>query len=661
VSLQINNLAKSYAARSLFSNVTFFVNQGECTALVGHNGSGKSTLMKIIMGFEHADDGNITMPKQARAGYLPQEIFLDDAATHPSGELTLFETVAEAFDDLKDIKASIDELEKQLGANPSDTKLYAEHHKLLEEFEYKGGYTWRSQAVRVLKGLGFPEERFDEPLKNFSGGKQMRAHFAKLLLSKPDYLLLDEPTNYLDIESIGFLEEFLKGYRGGILVVSHDRMFLDNLASYVVALTPDGAKTFKGNYSDFLEASRQWAEDAEKERKRQDKEIAKTEKFIERFRYKASKASQVQSRIKSLEKIQQIRRPRALPKPNFKFPECEPSGETVLTGESISRSFAELDVLKDISFRVEKGDRLAIVGENGAGKSTLMRILASEDRGFSGSLIPGYRVFPAYFAQDEEISFEGDETIEERIMRDAPLDAVPEVRNLLGALLFSGDDLKKKVSYLSGGEKSRLGLARLLLRPSNLLLLDEPTNHLDIDSREALLSSLEDYPGTIVIVSHDRFFLDEIATKVLAIRDGEAELYMGSYSDYLAARKRRDEFYANDEAAAAQSSSSQEAEADSQKTAQELYKETKRLSNRVGRLERDIADAEEDIQKAEEALAELENELASPKKASDTDYLVKLSEKYDLASKHLEQKMSAWEELNLEYEETKEALQKLKS
>ncbi|MCK9457285.1 MAG: ATP-binding cassette domain-containing protein, partial [Candidatus Riflebacteria bacterium] len=437
--------------------MTFSVNPGECVALVGSNGCGKSTMMKIILGEEHSDTGTVVRAKDSRIGYLPQEIFLFESEKET---LTLWELTTQAFKKLKEIKARIDFIESEMTSGNHTSQLQSEYDTLLCEYEKSGGYSWQAKTIRLLKGFGFSEDRFHDLLKTFSGGWQMRAYFVRLLLSEPDFLLLDEPTNYLDISSISFLEDYLSNYSGGILIVSHDRYFLDELADSVVAILPEGSRTFRGNYSGFLEARENWASEAEAQAERLDRERKRVEKFIERFRYKATKASQVQSRIKQLEKFEEIEQIRSLPKLRFKFPECESSGEVVMRGENITKSFGQKQVLKDVSFVLERGDRLAIIGENGAGKTTLMRILAAEDKSWGGTLETGYRVHFGYFAQDEEISFTGDETVYDRMTRESPFDAIPEIRNILGAFLFSGDDVNKKVRVLSGGEKSRLGLAR---------------------------------------------------------------------------------------------------------------------------------------------------------------------------------------------------------
>lgn len=656
MSLQVRELQKAFSIRTLFSKVSFAVNPGERVALVGTNGSGKTTLMRIILGKETADEGTITFPRDTRIGYMPQEIYFAEEIRPENGDSvrTLWELAASAFDPLKRIQADIAEVEAQFATGNIPSTLQDRHERLLAEFERRGGYTWQARTTRILKGLGFPEDRFHDPLITFSGGWQMRAYFGRLLLSSPDYLLLDEPTNYLDIASIGFLEDYLAAYEGGILIVSHDRHFLDAIATSVVALMPEGARLYRGNYTDFLDAREGWAIEAESQQKRQDKERARVEKFVERFRYKASKASQVQSRIKTLEKMESVMRPEDRRTLSFSFPPCEESGEVLVEADGITRSYSDLRVLQGLTFRLFKGDRLAIVGENGAGKSTLMRILAGADQGYGGRLSWGYRVRPAYFAQDEEISFEREETVYQRIQRDAPFDMVPQLRKLLGAFLFSGDDVDRPVRVLSGGEKSRLGLARLLLRPANLLLLDEPTNHLDISSREALLEALADFPGTLVVVSHDRFFIDALATRVVAISNGHAELYEGTYSEYLWAKSHRLDEVANagkgggESATGAGSSLQNKSSPESEK--REEWKNRKKESNRRQKLEREVADAERLVGELETRLRDLETRLSQPEAHVTREQLTGLSRDHAAAETDLNTAMTNWEQLQLELE-----------
>ena len=647
----------------LFSGVTFSVNPGECVALVGNNGTGKSTMMKIIMGLEHADTGTVTSPKDAKIGHLPQEIFLSENGQWETEKetLTLWELATQAFDGLKKIKERIEALEAQMAEGNIEEKIHEEYERLIANYEKEGGYTWQAKTIRLLKGFGFAEDRFHEPLRNFSGGWQMRAYFARLLLTEPDYLLLDEPTNYLDIASIAFLEDYLSNYQGGILVVSHDRYFLDELATSVVAIVPEGSRTFRGNYSAFLEAREEWAAEAAAAQERQDKERKRIERFVERFRYKATKATQVQSRIKTLEKMTEIAQIRSLPKLSFRFPDCEPSGEVVLRGDHVTKAFGNHQVLKDVNFVINRGDRVAIIGENGAGKTTLVRILVGEDNLWGGRLESGYRTHLGYFAQDEEISFEGEETIEDRMLREAPFDAVPEVRNILGAFLFSGDDVKKMVKVLSGGEKSRLGLARMMLRPCNVLILDEPTNHLDISSREALLNALDDFPGTVIIVSHDRFFLDSLATRILSIENGKSILYDGNYSQYMWARERRladeaDSIQAQGVAGIAASVKIP----DAKQQARDTVKQQKQLSNKLQKLKKDIEAKENEIAELETKISEVEGQLAAPPDGWSPAKIAEVAQQHSVLNVKLDEAMQAWEDLNSENEQTSEELKAIR-
>lgn len=650
MSLQIRNLSKSFSVRTLFRNVTFAVNPGERVALVGNNGSGKSTLMRIIRGGESADDGGITRPRESRVGYLPQEIFLaEDPEWGEAGvDATLWSLAAQAFSGLQQIRDEIAAVEEKIAAGDVTIAVHDRHHSLLSRFERAGGYTWQARMIRILKGLGFPEARFHDPLKTFSGGWQMRAYFARLLLSEPDYLLLDEPTNYLDISSIAFLEEYLSTYPGGILMVSHDRYFLDKLATSVVALMPEGARVWRGNYTDFLEAREQWAREAAAAQDRQDRERRRVQNFVERFRYKASKASQVQSRIKQLEKLERIDQARAAPKLDFDFPPCPESGELVAKAEKIGRRYGEHVVLDGLDFTIRRGDRLAIIGENGAGKTTLMRILAGQDAAHQGRVEWGYKVRFGYFAQDEEISFEKDETIWDRMLRDAPFDMVPQLRSLLGVFLFSGDDIEKPVKVLSGGEKSRLGLARLMLRPCNLLMLDEPTNHLDISSREALLEALDAFPGTLIIVSHDRFFLDCLATRILAIRDGKAFIYEGNYSQYLWALSHRIE---EEQPAPVAGTGALPASEEKRADARDAWKERKRQNNQRQRWERELREVEETIGALEARQRDLEAQLAEPPAGISRDGLADLSRQHGDVGIEIGKRMERWEELQKLIEE----------
>lgn len=654
MSLQVHDLSKSFGSRQLFNAVNFAVNPGEKVALVGGNGSGKTTIMRIILGEESPDTGRVIVPKGAEIGYLPQEIFLRQSNewAEQKKSLTLWELASQAFEKLGRIRLEMEKIEKTMHESGYSAAIQDQYDRLHAAFERAGGFIWQAKTVRILKGLGFRQERFHEPLSNLSGGWQMRAYFARLLLSNPDFLLLDEPTNYLDISSIKFLEEYLENYDGAILVVSHDRYFLDKIATSVVALMSEGVRTFRGNYSEFLVARQAWIQEQDAARIRQEREISRIEKFIDRFRYKASKASQVQSRIKMLDKVCKVREIRSTRRLSFAFPECPEAGEVVLRAENISKSFGELKVLQNITFNICRGDRLAIIGENGTGKTTLMRILADADCDFAGRLQWGYRVHRSYFAQDEEISFEKNETVWERMLREAPIDAVSGLRNLLGAFLFSGDDVEKIVRILSGGEKSRLGLARMMLHPCNTLLLDEPTNHLDIAGREALLDALENFPGTIIIVSHDRFFLDCLANRVLALDGGHARLYEGNYSEYLWARQACEN---NGSETGKPDTSESTGSAGEKESARGNWREKKRETNQKQRFQREMIRLEKEIAELEDEVNRIESELACPPAGIDCCRLSELANLREESKKKLDACLSRWEEIGVILERSSES------
>ena len=661
MSLQVKSATKSFGTRQLFRDVSFAVNPGEKVALVGGNGSGKTTLMRIMLGEEQPDEGRLIKPSESRVGYLPQEVFLVEGPDGGTDEtITLWQLASQAYERLEVIKADITRLEEQMGHGEIDHAVFERHELLVGQFERAGGYTWQARLTRVLKGLGFAESRFHEPFSHFSGGWRMRGYFARLLASDPDYLLLDEPTNYLDIGSIAFVEDYLKSFPGGILVVSHDRYFLDNLATSVVALVPEGARVYRGNYSGFLEARLTWQAEADAAIGRQQKERQRIERFVDQFRYKATKAAQVQSRLKMLDKMEKIERPLDSRVLDFSFPSCQASGDLIMQVKNASRSFGDLQVLKDVDFSLYRGDRLCIVGENGVGKSTLMRILARQDTGFQGDMTWGYRVYPAYFAQDEEISFEQEESISQRMMRECPIEMVPQLRSLLGAFLFSGDDVDKPVRVLSGGEKSRLGIARLMMRPCNLLMMDEPTNHLDINSREALLEALSEFPGTLVIVSHDRFFLDALATRVLVLDGGKATVYEGNYSQHLwrkqqAAKEQAEAAGATDRkknpagsSASAPVGAAPGEEADSGAGA---WKARRKQSNQRQKLEKENQQIEALIAQLEDGIRDVEGRLASPREGTTHEELAQWARDLERFQKELETAMNRWEDVQTQLQE----------
>src|SRR5581483_3386709 len=536
--IQLSNLTKSFGDRVLLDNVTWQITDRERVGLCGPNGAGKTTLLKMMAGLEEPDAGAVLKPAALTAGYLPQ-----DGLSH-SGH-TLFEEVSSAFGELLGVKAEMHDLEARLG-DPSIPE--ADHDAMLhrysdlqDRFRLNDGYSIELKTATVLQGLGFRTSDFDRRTETFSGGWQMRIALAKLLLGQPDLLLLDEPTNHLDLEARNWLEEYLNGYPHAVILVSHDRFFLDAVVTRIADLTLRTLTDYHTNYSGYLVEHHERIEALRKAKREQDEEVARVKMFIDRFRYQATKASQVQSRIKLLEKVVPIEVPPERKKIHFDFPVCAKSGRTVLELKHARKAYppppgsaAEaVTVFRDVSLHIERGDRIALVGPNGVGKSTLMRMLSGEEAPDAGERTLGHNVVMQYFAQDEATRMDGGPTVYETLASGSPLQMVPMIRNILGGFLFTGDDVYKHVRVLSGGERTRLAVARMLLRPSNTLLLDEPTNHLDLDSKEVLLDALVDYGGTLLFVSHDRYFVERLATKIVEVGDGGAIVYPGTYKEFL--------------------------------------------------------------------------------------------------------------------------------
>jgi ATP-binding cassette subfamily F protein 3 len=510
--------------------VTWTISDRERVGLCGPNGAGKTTLLRMMAGLDEPDSGAILKPGALTVGYLPQ-----DGLSH-SGRL-LFEEAASAFADLLAIKAEMHDLEGRLG-DPSIPE--AEHDAMLhrysdlqDRFRLNDGYSIELKTATVLQGLGFQPADFERRTETFSGGWQMRIALAKLLLGAPNLLLLDEPTNHLDLEARNWLEEFLNGYPYAVILVSHDRFFLDAVVTRIADLTLRQLTDYHTNYSGYLVEHHERIEALRKAKREQDEEVARVKMFIDRFRYQATKASQVQSRIKMLEKVVPIEVPAERKKIHFDFPACSKSGRTVIEMKGVRKAYGDLPVFGGVDLHIERGDRIALVGPNGTGKSTLMRMLSGEEAPDAGTRTLGHNVVMQYFAQDEATRMEGAPTVYETLASGSPLDMVPAIRNILGGFLFTGDDVYKHVRVLSGGERTRLAVARMLLRPSNTLLLDEPTNHLDLDSKEVLLDALVDYGGTLIFVSHDRYFVERLATKIIEIGGAKAVVYPGTYKEFL--------------------------------------------------------------------------------------------------------------------------------
>jgi ATP-binding cassette subfamily F protein 3 len=528
--IQLSELTKSFGDRVLLDRVTWQIDDGERVGLCGPNGAGKTTLLRMLARDDEPDAGAIVTPANLTIGYLPQ-----DGLTHAGR--TVFEEASSAFQPLLDLKHEMHEIEHRLGDASVPEE---EHHAMLarysdlqDRFRLSDGYNMDLRIATVLRGLGFNQDDAQRPADTFSGGWQMRIALAKLLLGRPNLLLLDEPTNHLDLEARNWLEEYLAAYPYAVILVSHDRYFLDAVVTRITDLNLRKLTDYVGNYSKYVEQRDAMLERLRQAKRDQDEEVARVKMFIDRFRYQATKAAQVQSRIKLLEKVVPIEVPPERKRIHFKFPPCAKSGRTVLELKHVRKAYGNLVVFRDLNLHIERGDRIALVGPNGSGKSTLMRMLSGEEAPDSGTRTAGHQVVMEYFAQDEATRLEPTLTVYETLQAGSPNDMVPAIRNILGGFLFSGDDVYKKAGVLSGGERTRLAVARMLLRPSNTLLLDEPTNHLDLDSKDVLLEALADYGGTLIIVSHDRYFVEKLATKIIEIGHGEALVYPGTYAEFL--------------------------------------------------------------------------------------------------------------------------------
>ncbi len=528
--IQISSLTKSFGDRVLLDNVTWQISDGERVGLCGPNGSGKTTLLKIFAGLEESDAGRVVKPSDLTVGYLPQ-----DGLTHAGR--SVYEEAMLAFEPLMAVKAEMHDLEDRLGhADVPD----AEHEQMLERysdlqdrFRLHDGYSIDLKIASVLQGLGFSPADLARPTETFSGGWQMRIALAKLLLARPNLLLLDEPTNHLDLDARNWLESYLHGYPHAVILVSHDRYFLDTVVTRIAEVYLRTLNDYPGNYSHYLEESQAKLERVREAKRQQDEELARMKMFIDRFRYQATKAAQVQSRIKMLEKIEPIEVPPERKRVHFSFPTSVRSGRMVLELKHAHKAYGDTVVFRRAGLHIERGDRIAIVGPNGTGKSTLMRMLAGVEPPDSGERREGHQVVMQYFAQDEAARLDPDLTVYDTLGTGSPNHMVPAIRNILGGFLFSGDDVYKKAGVLSGGERTRLAVARMLLRPSNTLLLDEPTNHLDLDSKDVLLDALEAYGGTLIFVSHDRYFVERLANRIVEVGGGDAHSYPGTYEEFL--------------------------------------------------------------------------------------------------------------------------------
>ena len=528
--IQLSSAGKRFGHKLLFDGADWLITNHDRVGLVGANGTGKSTLMKILAGIDTLDYGSISTAKGISAGYLPQ-----DGLTL-SGR-TVFEECMAVFSGLRALESEMEELTRRMSeidaASPEYGQVADRYHRIEHEFQTRDGYAIEAQVGTVLSGLGFAKEDWHRHTEDFSGGWQMRIALAKLLLQQPNLLLLDEPTNHLDLEARNWLEEYLTNYPNSFVLISHDRYFLDVTVNKIAEIWNKKITLYPGNYDKYLVTKTQRLEQLEAAQRTQKERIEQLEVFINRFRYTATKAKQVQSRIKELDKIERIELPAEERTIHFSFPQPKASGRIVAEFSGVAKRYGEKSVFRDVSFMIERGDRIALVGVNGAGKSTLIKLLAGYEPLTAGEYKLGHNVQSDYFAQDQYKELNPEARILDDLGALSPRSTETELRSLLGCFLFSADDVFKKIGVLSGGERNRYALLRMLLHPANFLLLDEPTNHLDMRAKDVLLEALSKYTGTVVFVSHDRYFIDKLATRVFEVGEGRVEVYPGNYEDFM--------------------------------------------------------------------------------------------------------------------------------
>ncbi len=634
--LQLKNVKKDFAGRPIFNGINWHIRPGDRIGLCGENGAGKTTLLRLLAGDVSADAGEVQIARGTTFGYLPQ-----DGLEHRGR--SLFEEMRGALAELLDMEARMQRLEEAIASrhDPADLQRYA---ALQEEFRHRGGYTIEAEIGKVLRGLGFAEEDWAKPCEHFSGGWQMRIALARLLLQRPNLLLLDEPTNHLDLPARDWLEGYLSAYPFAVVLVSHDRFFLDQVVSRIVEVWNGTLTEYPGNYSRYLEERDRRVAALQEAKKRQDEEIERIEAFISRFRYQANKASLVQSRVKQLEKIERIEVPPARKRIAFRFPDPPKGGRVALTLKGAQQGYGDKTILRGVDLEIEKGERIALVGANGAGKSTLMRLLAGVEPPRGGRREEGHNLHLAYFAQDQAKVLNPERSVLEEITSAAPFDMTPRLRDILGTFLFTGDDVHKKVAVLSGGERNRLALAILLLRPANLLLLDEPTNHLDLQSKAVLLDSLSTYRGTLVFVSHDRYFVDALATRVVEVGGGEAISWLGNYEDFLQAKSAQ-----GDQSHSALRVETLVEEGTVPSVAKEerrrRHEERKDQQRLEKKRQKELAEVEEEIGRMEETQGGLEQQMADPELYQDPDRWREISARYDEVREKVDGLYRRWEEL----------------
>ncbi|HUQ91819.1 MAG TPA: ABC-F family ATP-binding cassette domain-containing protein [Bryobacteraceae bacterium] len=630
--IQLTNAAKRFGHKVLFEEANWLIGPKDRIGIVGGNGTGKSTLLKILAGIEALDHGDLSAMRGIKLGYLPQE------GLSLRGR-TVFDECLSVFEDLRAMEVELHDLNHRMGEIDPESEEYStlvnRYHAIDSEFRTRDGYSLEAQVGTVLAGLGFAKDDWTRFTDEFSGGWQMRIALAKLLLSKPNLLLLDEPTNHLDLEARNWLEGYLRYYPNSYILISHDRYFLDVTVDKLLEIWNKRLWFYPGNYSKYLALKQERLEHLRAAARNQNERIEQLEAFINRFRAQATKAKQVQSRIKELERMERVDIPPEEETIHFTFPQPKPSGRVVAEFHNVDKSYGEKQVLRKINFLIERGDRIALVGHNGAGKSTLIKLLAGTEPLTSGQYKLGHNVEPDYFAQDQYKELDQSARIFDDLQSIAPNRSQTELRTLLGCFLFGADDAFKPIGVLSGGERNRYALARLLLHPSNFLLLDEPTNHLDMRAKDVLLESLQNFNGTLVFVSHDRYFIDKLATKVFEIGGGAVHVFPGNYEDYL---------WRKEQEATGQIVTLDAAEPMPESSAEDPARPGKRVNPiklkqmraRCGVIEKEIATLEDEISQGERELAVFQS----------AEQTVRLTTQMDAQRKQLESLMAEWEDLS---------------
>ena len=638
--ISANNISVYFGGQELFDKVSFMVNKGDRIGLVGKNGAGKSTLLRILSGEQSPNEGSISTPNDSTLGYLRQDLDFEEGRTvQQEAEL--------AFKEIKELEEKINAINLEMSERTDyETEGYmqliTDLNELNERYGLLGGYTIQSEMSQVLLGLGFQLDDFSRLTNEFSGGWRMRLELAKILLSKPDVLLLDEPTNHLDIESIVWLESWLKNYSGAVVLVSHDRAFLDAVTNRTIDLILGKANDYKTSYSKYVELRKDRQEKQIQSKKNQDKEVKQTKMLIDKFRYKKSKAAFAQSLIKKLDKMEMIEVEQdETASMHFKFPPAPHSGKVTLKVNEVSKSYDELEVLKGIDLLLERGEKIAFVGKNGEGKTTLAKIIV-DSIPFEGQVEYGHQVKVGYYAQNQSELLDENKTILQVVEDAADEHSRPRVRDMLGSFLFSGDAAQKKIKVLSGGERARVALCKLLLEPVNLLIMDEPTNHLDMVSKDILKNALNYYDGTLIIVSHDRDFLQGLSEKVYEFKDQGIKEYLGDINEFLNAKKVMDfkQFELENKQKASSPKSKDSENKISYQERKQLDKDIKKTSNKVGNLERSV-------EALEKELKALDAELSQPDRYKELSSQAGFFESYQEKQQQLAQYMSDWEQ-NLE-------------